>query len=64
LSYTRSGLEAPERIGQPVTQIFLDMVCEKGPIVLTVNNFTSKHLYEQEDDVLQVTIARVMFFHG
>jgi hypothetical protein len=36
-------------MGQPVTPIVLDVVCEKGPIVLMVNNFSSKYLYERDD---------------
>jgi hypothetical protein len=39
-------------MGQPVTQIVLDVVCEnaeKGRIVLMVNNFSSEYLYERDD---------------
>jgi hypothetical protein len=30
-------------MGQPVTQIFLDMIGKKGPVVLMVNNVSSKY---------------------
>jgi len=38
-------------MGQPVTQIFLDMVGEKGPVVFMLNNFSSIHLYKHEGDI-------------
>jgi len=39
-------------MGQPVTQILLDTVGEKGPVVSMLNSFPPIYLYEQGDDVL------------
>jgi hypothetical protein len=36
-------------MGQPAMQIVLGVVCEKGPIVLMVNKFSSEYLHERDD---------------
>jgi len=51
--------------GQPVTQIFLDTVGEKGAIVLMVGIILSSDWYARSDDgSWQVIIIGAMFFCG